>query len=922
MQYWQISSLIVFGLSFNPGSVSEQALLPTVVTQRVEDAELERAAELFNTASDRYEEEDFAAAIPLAEEALEIYRRRLGNKHLVIARILNDLAVFYELQGRYREAEPLHQEALRIRRHLRGNQHPDVAQSLNNLALLYDLQGRYGEAEPLYLESLIIWREHYGDEDLEVALSLNNRAELYRNQGRYQEAEPLHQEALAIRRKVLANQEPDAAPRDFAQSLSDLTQSLNNLALLYETQGKYTEAEPLYNDALTLLNAESGDMQQLANTLNNLALLYEAQEKYAESESLYHESLALYYQVLDPEHPDIATSWNNLATLYKLQGRFGEAESLYLKALEVRQKGLGKDHPLVADGLENLGALSWAQQNDQQALNYFSQGQAVREQNLQQALSSNAEAHHQDLFRNKLGFSRDAAIALHLSARPTDETARRLAFNTILQYKGRILDARARANRFKQLRDTLPRAWQATFDQWQQQRQDLANRYFSPPQSLSAPEHQQHQRQLQQLTQETNQLEAQLARVSAPFRSATQTVTLETLQQQLPTNSQLIEIVKYRQINPILPRHRQQGQAYRYAAYILNATGIPIGIDLGNAAEIERLVDIHHGNLRSDNTPLPQVQRSSQALAQRILHPLEPHLKAHHRLFIAPDSTLNLLPFETLTTRDGEFLIKTHAITYLTSGRDLIRRVQDDKERQQAPVIMGDPYLKKNPDAPDPQPQEIDIAPRSTSLSQIKYAPLIGTRREAKAIAALFNVEAILGVAASESAVAQVNRPSILHIASHGFFAPHRASADQYQNSMLLSGLVLAGLQAETNRSGQDGLLTAYEMASLNLYGTQLAVLSACDTGRGRLTAGDGIYGLRRALVLAGTESQVVSLWKVADDATQELMVRYYQKLKAGEGRSEALRLTQLEMLGSQDWSHPYYWAAFIPSGNPEPLEL
>lgn len=392
---------------------------------------------------------------------------------------------------------------------------------------------------------------------------------------------------------------------------------------------------------------------------------------------------------------------------------------------------------------------------------------------------------------------------------------------------------------------------------------------------------------------------------------------LEHIQQHLfAHDSQLIEIVRYVYFNP-----QQQGSVeQRYAAYILNPQGNPIGIDLGPAEEIEHHLNLHRRNLTSPKTPLSQIQESSQTLAQLILKPLEPHLKPGHRLLIAPDSALNLLPFETLTTQNGQYLIESHPITYLTSGRDLTR-LNLDQPHSQNPVILGDPFLQKNPETIAIQPQNENAPTRRFSLNVRDYEPLLGTRTEAQEIAQLFNVEPILGASASESTVKQVNQPQILHIASHGFFAPNPQSDDLYENPMLRSGLVLAGLQANTNTSGDDGLLTAYETANLNLYGTQLVVLSACDTGQGGLSAGDGVYGLRRSLVLAGSESQVISLWKVADDATQELMVNYYEKLKAGEGRSEALRQTQLAMLNSEERNHPYYWAAFIPSGNPDPLD-
>ena len=165
-----------------------------------------------------------------------------------------------------------------------------------------------------------------------------------------------------------------------------------------------------------------------------------------------------------------------------------------------------------------------------------------------------------------------------------------------------------------------------------------------------------------------------------------------------------------------------------------------------------------------------------------------------------------------------------------------------------------------------------------------------------------------------------------MHVATHGFFeTPKQTRLDERtlsDNPLLYSGLVLAGLKQGQSGTGEDGILTALEVSNLNLTGTKLVVLSACDTGLGNIAAGEGIYGLRRALVIAGAESQVISLWKVDDEATKDLMVAYYQRLKAGEGRSEALRQTQLEMLRGEQSQHPYFWASFILSGDWTPMEL
>jgi CHAT domain-containing protein len=229
---------------------------------------------------------------------------------------------------------------------------------------------------------------------------------------------------------------------------------------------------------------------------------------------------------------------------------------------------------------------------------------------------------------------------------------------------------------------------------------------------------------------------------------------------------------------------------------------------------------------------------------------------------------------------------------------------------------------------------------RGFELRQVTFRPLPGTASEAQALGNILpDAQVLTGTKATEEAIKQARAPSILHIATHGFFLPDtnqvaRSAANNRrglrlslteaaepgnafgENPLLRSGLALAGVnQRRGGGASDDGILTALEAAGLNLWGTKLVVLSACETGLGEVKNGDGVYGLRRALVLAGAESQLISLWQVSDRATENLMVSYYRRLQAGEGRAEALRQVQLEMLRSAAWNHPYFWASFIPQG-------
>jgi CHAT domain-containing protein len=305
---------------------------------------------------------------------------------------------------------------------------------------------------------------------------------------------------------------------------------------------------------------------------------------------------------------------------------------------------------------------------------------------------------------------------------------------------------------------------------------------------------------------------------------------------------------------------------------------------------------------------------------------------------------LNLIPFGALVDEQKRYLIESYSFMYLTSGRDLLR-LQAHTPSQQGPVVVADPLfdLANSANANNQPADQRTESRRSIDFNRLSFDPLPGAAAEAKALGAILPEAKILtGAQATEAEIKQVRGPLILHVATHGFFLEDRklATPDRSgpgleegaaglkqtqdaltENPLLRAGLILAGINQSQSGPGEDGVLTALEAAQLNLWGTKLVVLSACDTGLGEVKNGDGVYGLRRALALAGSESQVMSLWQVADKATRELMVGYYTGLQRGEGRSEALRNVQLQMLRSGERRHPYYWAGFIQSGEWANLE-
>ncbi|WP_287699514.1 CHAT domain-containing protein, partial [Microcystis sp. M165S2] len=845
-------------------------------------ASLNNLAELYRSQG-RYSE-----AEPLYKQALAIIKQQLGDNHPDTAASLNNLAELYRVQGRYSEAEPLYKQALAIIKQQLGDNHPNTAASLNNLAELYRSQGRYSEAEPLYKQALAIIKQQLGDNHPLTAQSLNNLAGLYQSQGRYSEAEPLYKQALAIRKQQLGDNHPDTAS------------SLNNLAELYRVQGRYSEAEPLYNRSLAIWKQQLGDNHpNTATSLNNLAGLYQSQGRYSEAEPLLEQALAIRKQQLGDNHPDTATSLNNLAALYESQGRYSEAEPLYNRSLAIWKQQLGDNHPNTATSLNNLAGLYQSQDDIPQAINYRTQALAVQEYNLSENLKMGDDKQKQDYMAKVLGTT-NGVISLNLQAAPNNPEATRLALKTILERKGRILDVSTNSLQIlRQRTDDLES--QRLLTQLIEVRTQLSNLTFKKPDDFPSPEI--YRQQLNEVTEKAKEIEGKIGRRSAEFRSLSQPITLEGIQKLIPADAALVEIVRYRPLNPKAPENQRFGNP-RYAVYILYPNGDIKAKDLGEAKPIDDKLIYFRDNLADAETRLPQLQKSARQLDETLMQPIRQLLGDTKTILLSPDAGLNLIPFEALVDENNQYLVENYHITYLTSGRDLLR-LKDKFASQQSPLIVADPFYGK-------AGEKVALT-RSIDLSEFTFPGLPGTEQEAKAIKNILPQATVLtGSQATENAVKQAKKPNILHIATHGFFKPER---NVIENPLLRSGLVLAGVKIGQS-AGDDGVLTALETTNLNLVGTKLVVLSACDTGKGDINIGQGVYGLRRALVIAGSESQLISLWKVSDDATKDLMVAYYGRLQKGERRSEALRQIQLGMLKSEKQKHPFFWASFIPSGD------
>ncbi|MDI1451540.1 CHAT domain-containing protein [Polyangium sp. 6x1] len=892
-------------------------------------------ADLLNNLAAMYQTKgDYARAESLFQRAHSNLEKALGPDHPRVATSLNNLAALYQAKGDYAKAEPLAHRALATLEKALGSGHPDVAVALSNLASIHQSTGDYAQAAPLYQRAISVMETALGPDHPDVAMCLHNLADLHRMAGDHDASEHLGRRALAIVQKAFGPDHPLVAA------------FLSNLGGVYQSRSDFAKAEELYQRALVIQEQALGSGHpDLASSLHNLATVYQAKRDYGKADPLYRRALSIREKALGPDHPVVATSLHHLAGLYQSSGDYARAEALYEHALSILEKALGPDHPELAVVLELLAVLSQAMNEPAKAIPFMRRAAAIQDKNAVLFLNSGSDEAKR-AYMAPLRFSTYVAISLHVHFAPDVQAAKRLVLATILNRKGRVFDAMIGS--FTALRHSVVPADLALLDQLRALNAQYAALQWRGARDMPVRDY---RATLARIAEEREQLEAEITRRGVALEAELKPVTLEQVQAVIPAGAALVELFWYMPNDPIPLRWRKP----RYVAYVLYHEGEIAWADLGEAERIDAAVRTLLAALRDTSggprPPARELLPASEAdadpwqaardLDSLVMQPVRRLLGSTRRILLSPDGELNLVPFGALIDEEGRYLVERYALTYLASGRDLLR-LQISTPSRQGPVVVAAPDYDAAP-APTPARHRSARSEPATDARGLWFSPLRFAAEEGRAIARkLPGAHVLSGEAATKGALEVLAGPRVLHIATHGFFLPNQPAlhapppspldagtraldgrpwpAHLIKNPLLRSGIALAG----ANRPHGDengGLLTALEFSQLDLTGTKLVVLSACETGVGDVHRGDGVYGLRHAIMLAGAESQVMSLWSVDDAATRELMEAYYDKLWAGCGRGEALRQAQLEMLGRPDRAHPYYWASFIISGNDAPLD-
>ena len=880
------------------------------------------ATSLSNLAGYYFSLGDYVKAVELGTQTVEILREVLGEKHPDYATSLSNLATYYSSLGDYAKAVELGTQALEIRREVLGEKHPDYAHSLNNLATYYSSLGDYAKAVELGTQALEISREELGEKHPDYATSLSNLANYYSSLGDYAKAVELGTQAMEISREVLGEKHPDYAS------------ILSSLANYYYYLGNYAKAVELGTQAVEIRREVLEEKHPgYANSLSNLASYYDDLGDYAKAVELTKQALEIYREVLGEKHPDYATSLNNLSTYYYSLGDYAKAVELGAQALEIRRKVLGEKHPDYATSLSNLAICYSNLAYNTKALSFYSQNISIIQNNARQQFAGLTASQRTNFWKQYSYKFTDVYPSFTFKSQI--KSAPDLYDKSALFAKGLLLSTEIEMNRL--IQESGDEEALRIFEKLQTNRLQLQKLYETPIAERRID--------TDSLAQVVNKQELALVKRSQAYGDFTRKLqtTWQEVQGALKEDEIAVEFLSFNVWGT---------DSTMVAALTLRKDDKePKFIPLFEQKQLKTVSDTTYYHC-------PE-------LTALVWQPLQQELQGIKRIYFSPAGALHNIGIEYApgmeeyemyrlsTTRE---IIETHPRPLPKGGE-----VDTQPDTHPGPLPKGGEeeavlYGGVDYDAsvssgtpPSEKMGEVSIALHRAFIDSLdirgakaKIQKLPGTKVEVEDIKRSFDNNhrpstLHTGADATETSVKVISgtRPCILHIATHGFYFTDtqaqqqsllrtigedesRSAADLEDKALTRSGLLMAGVNVLKDKDlpmeADDGILTAQEISRLDLRGLDLVVLSACQTGKGDINQGEGVFGLQRGFKKAGAQTLVMSLWNVDDNATQIIMTAFYDNLLQGQSKRDAFHNAQqhLRTVDNGRYNEPQYWAAFI----------
>jgi len=805
---------------------------------------------------------DFTNAYAFAEDSIEMFEETLGEDHHEVGESLNILGLILMRQREHARAEAAYRRALRLLRAEFGDEHDAVAAVISNLGALYSAMGDHVHAEPYRLAALALVQRIYGDEHPTVALALHNLGSVYHGQRRLSEAESYYLAAIEMRRRLLAPDHPE------------LANSIGRLGSLYRQTGRWEEAVPLLEQSLEMARARLGPSPpRVGIDMDVLAACYRSMGRYDEALELSRQVLEIRRATFGDVHKEVVWALLAIASALRMAGRFPEAKELLEESRTIEAR-LPEDMYVV-----DQAWASW----------YLDQG-----------LIEQAEAALSELmryFEDRIGLRTPRSRRTGFGGTYATVAACRLQL-------GREADAwpALEASLGRQLSDMLLRGRD---DDALQEKINMTRERIEAIEAVRDPGD---TSLLSELRIELLESEAELQLREVQSRSLYppfdhRVYSLERVQSFMDPNTALIGWLD-REL-PTLGRASW--------GYVIRDRGPVHWIRLNSQGRAGSSIAplrkaLHGAGAWPERVSADARERSlGRSVATERFDPLEPFLAGASELVVLWPGELLGLPIEVLSDASGEYLVERFAITYSVSATVFAwLREQRSSQDHSSALLVGDP-----------------------EFSVERHLPR--SRSEAQAIAEMFaDPLVLLGKDASERALESVDRTrgldsfDIIHMATHA----HIDSEFPERSALLLSTAELPDPKtaALSGAPVRDGRLTARDVATGWKLNAELVTLSGCETGLGREARGEGYIGLAHSFMQAGARSLAVSLWRVDDTVTANLMTRFYENLLGirAEAMSKATALREAKRWirsvrdedGNRPYAHPAYWAGFVLFGD------
>ncbi len=806
------------------------------------------------------------------------------------AEICNHLGRIMIKNGNISRAREYLQTSTQIYESLGRNYLIDYAESLESLGMFYEAEGNYAEAEKILLRTLNLKK---GISDLPEHLlveTLNDLGILYQDLGNMDRAEQYFAEVHSICIDHLGMDNQYYAT------------SINNLAVIYKRKGQFEEAKKLLLEALPVYEKRYGKVNpSYADALNNLASTERILGNFTVAERYYLEVLKIDEQLHGINHPDYATTLNNLGILYSTMAMHDKAIQYYLQAVEIRKDRLGVNHPSYSRSLENIGLHYFAQNDLVLAEKYFKEAISVQIDQISSVFPVLTEREKEYFYEDvREDIERYNFVALRLLNQKPELIGNVL--NNQIQTKAILFNSSEKLQ--KSISKSGNHELMASYIQWKDLKTKLASYY-----QIGKTRLEEYNINLDVLEDSVENMEKNIMLASDQFSKylRSEKIDWKQVQSNLEADESALEIIR---IRDFVSGTRGGAQAFGFSdalSYLVII--LKPGAQQPEYELIENGVQLEEKLYAAYKNAL-QFRFEESASYRLVWERIDKHLTGTKKLFMSPDGIFFKINPNTFKLPEGSYLIDKYYVSFITNLEDVLKTKKNNAAKNA--VFFGNPDFG----SASQQSYALDQLPGSETEINIAAKDLNANKWQTT----LFQ-----GSNATEAKIKEINSPRILHIATHGYFSDKNAALKRVLNTdnpLFKSGLFLQGaassLSAYAGGEGQvnfsDGILSSYEAMNLNLEGTELVVLSACETGLGDVENGEGVYGLQRAFLVAGTQYLITSLVKVDDKATQELMNTFYSNYLKNNNISESLYQAQVSL--RENYPNPLIWGSFILVGH------